>query len=312
MNEGLIQTVNGPIQPNELGVTLMHEHLVSTLKRDKQLNLDPIIQYKKHNGKTIVDVTPAGCHLQRAVDDLRDISVRTGIHIIASTGFYKEPYLPQQISQMSEEEIADIYVQEIEEGIEGTGIKAGVIGEVGSSYNQITDLEARILRAAGLAQRRTGIAVITHTTHGTMGLAQLQLLEQAGAELNRVVIGHCDLNPDLDYHLEVARRGAYLGYDTIGKERWLSAVPGEELAHRSDKERIYLILKVLDAGLSERIILSSDILWQEINLNKKTLGRYMYTYVIFKFLGSLKDVGVDDKTLQLILEINPRRVLSGR
>jgi phosphotriesterase-related protein len=305
----IVQSVTGPIPSEELGITLVHEHVLSTIK---SIGFSPLLDYKRSNGSCLVDVTPIGSPLERSAAELRKLSEETGIYIIASTGFYKEPYLPKFLFKMGVSAIADLFIKDITEGMENKGIKAGIIGEVGSSYNQITRQEEKILRAAARAQRRTGVPLVTHTTHGTMGLAQLEILEEEGADLDRVVIGHCDLNSDLDYHLSIARRGAYLGYDTIGKQCWLSAVRGEKFAYQKDDSRIHLILEVLDKGFGDRIVISSDIIVDELKFNQKTLGKFKYNYLLDIFLPKLREKGVNKQEIDLIIKENPKHLLTVR
>lgn len=303
----IIQTVTGPIPPEHLGITLAHEHVVSTIR---STGVSPLLNYKSSNGSCLVDVTPIGSPLEKSAAELSKLSKETGVYIIASTGFYKEPYLPKCLSKMEPSAIADLFIKDLSEGMEGTGIRAGIIGEVGSSYNQVTRLEEKVLRAAAQAQRQTGVPLVTHTTHGTMGLVQLRILEEEGVALDRVVIGHCDLNSDFNYHLSIAQRGAYLGYDTIGKERWLSAVMGEKFAYQKDTTRIRLILEALDKGFGDRIVLSSDIIADELELNEETLGRFKYNYLLDVFLQQLRERGVSEEEIDLMTRVNPNRLLT--
>ncbi len=303
----IIQTVIGPVPPEEIGITLIHEHLVSIVR---STGVTPLLDYKRANGGCLVDVTPINSPIERSVTELRRFSEETKVHIIASTGFYKEPYLPKCLSEMETSAIADLFVRDVTEGMGGKGIKAGIIGEVGSSYKQITRLEEKVLRAAARAQRRTGVPLVTHTTQGTKGLEQLGIIEEEGVEPNRVVIGHCDLNSDFNYHLAIAQRGAYLGFDTIGKERWVSILPGERFAYQRDSSRIRLILEVLTKGFDDRIVVSSDIIKHELELNEETLGQFKYNYVLTAFLHQLRDRGVSEEEINLMTRISPQRLLT--
>lgn len=305
----MVQTVTGPEPSEEMGMTLIHEHLVPTVRSTSVIS---IFDYKRSNGRCLVDVTPIDSSIERSVVKLKELSEETGVYIIASTGFYKEPYLPRYLSEIGIDSIAELFIKDITEGMEGTGIKAGIIGEVGSSYKQITRLEEKVLRAAARAQRRTGAPLATHTTHGTMGIEQLQIFEEEGVDLNQVVIGHCDLNSDANYHLSIAQRGAYLGYDTIGKERWLSIIPGEKFAHQKDRNRIDLILEMLAKGFGDQIVVSSDIIPDELALNKETLGHFKYTYILIRFLPQLRDKGVSEEEINFMIKLNPQRLLAIR
>lgn len=290
------------------GTVLCHEHPLSAGKGPKEV-LRLLQAFRKEGGTLILDVTPKGSYLRRDVKLLRSLAEEAGVEVLFSTGYYKEPYLPFSIRQLSAEEIAEEFIQEIEEGIESTGIKPAVIGEVGTSFRVITPLEKKILLAAAIAHRQSGLPIITHTTHGTMGLEQLEILEGAGVDLTKVVIGHCDLNPDLEYNLQLARRGANLGFDTVGKERWVSALfPEEVMAQRPDEDRIRMILELCERGFGENIVLSLDMLHQERELNPRTHGKYGYRY-IFVFLSRLRKAGLGLTECINLARDNPWRIL---
>lgn len=289
------------------GTILIHEHPLAAAETPQEV-VDLLVAFRERGGSLIVDVTPQGCHLPRDIQLLRSIAEKSGVEILFGLGYYKEPHVPGRLYGLSAEEMADELVQEIEEGIGGSGVCPAVIGEVGSSLGKISGLERKLLRAAALAQRRTGLPLITHTTHGTMGLEQLDILEAAGADLEKVVIGHCDLNPELRYQLEIARRGVNLGFDTVGKERWISARSPKELAHQPDEVRVRLISELFARDFGGRIVLSLDMLHRERMLNPDTHGKYGYTY-IFVFLEKLQDAGLPHEECERLVTENPRRIL---
>jgi len=292
------------------GASLSHEHPLSAGRGPEEV-LELLQAFKKGGGTLIVDVTPKGCPLRRDVELLCSLAEEAEIEVLFGTGYYKEPHLPLSIRKLSTEEIAEEFIQEIEEGIGETGIRPAVIGEVGTSFREITPLEKKVLLAAAIAHRQSGLPIITHTTHGTMGLQQVEILEGAGVDLRSVIIGHCDLNPDLDYNLEIARRGANLGFDTVGKERWASALPSEVIAHRPDEDRIRLILELCERGFGENIVLSLDMLHKERELNPRTHKKHGYGY-IFVFLGRLRQAGLGSTECANLARNNLRRILGRR
>lgn len=289
------------------GTILSHEHPLSAGRGPEEV-LELLQAFRKGGGALIVDVTPKGCPLQRDVELLRSLAEEAKVEVLFGTGYYKEPYLPLSIRKLSAEEIADEFIQEIEGGIEDTGVRPAVIGEVGTSFREITPLEKKVLLATAIAHRQSGLPIITHTTHGTMGLKQLEILEGAGVDLRKVIIGHCDLNPDLKYNLEIARRGAVLGFDTVGKERWVSAVFPEAIAQRPDEDRIQLILELCERGFGENIVLSLDMLYEERELNPRTHGKYGYGY-IFIFLDRLQRAGLGLTECANLARNNLRRII---
>ncbi|MBE0480262.1 MAG: phosphotriesterase, partial [Dehalococcoidia bacterium] len=194
-----VQTVLGPIVPEELGFTLMHEHLIcghpssleplraNELEDVVELCVDSLEEARSYGLETLVDATPID--LGRDVELLRRVSSKTGVNIIAATGFYMEtPDSPYREKLTSPEGFYEILMREISIGIEGTGIKAGVI-KVGTGNGSISEYESNILKAAARAQKETGVPIITHTESGTMGPEQADLLLSEGAEPSRVAIG---------------------------------------------------------------------------------------------------------------------------
>lgn len=289
------------------GVVLSHEHPLSAGSEPGEV-LELLRAFREKGGGLIVDVTPKGCHLKRDIKLLQSLATKAGVEVLCATGYYKEPYLPLSFRELSAKEIAEEFIREIEEGIKGTGVHPAVIGEVGTSFKKITPLEEKLLQAAAIAHRRTGLPILTHTTHGTMGLEQLDILEKAGVDLEKVIIGHCDLNTEIRYHLEIARRGANLGFDTVGKERWVSAYAPDKLAYQSDEIRVKMILELFGHGFGDRIVLSTDMLNNERKLNTETHGKYGYTY-IFVFLEKLRKAGLSPQECIALVKDNPRRIL---
>ena len=214
-----VMTVLGPVDADELGVTLPHEHVFLDLTREYRANgllNDPALaeaelrQYVDAGGRTLVDVTSGG--LQGDPAALRTMAERTGLHIVRGSGYYRRAYFPAYVDELSTDALADLIVADIEEGVDG--VRAGIIGEIGCD-KVITAIEERSFRAAARAQRRTGLTITTHAARWPVGSAQLDLLVEEGVDPSRVVIGHCDMVPDHDYHLSLARRGAWIQFDTV-------------------------------------------------------------------------------------------------
>ena len=257
----MIQTVLGSISPESLGITLAHEHLIhdSSAHRvdptvvfdDPVMMVDELTEFRDLGGRAVVELTPI--EIGRDVSLLWDISRDSGLHVVAATGFYTEISYPPFVRQGSIEQIANHFVKELTQGIDDTGIRAGVIGEIGTSEGAITDNEKKVFQASAMAQERCGAPIFTHTYWGTLGLEQIALLGELGADLSRVAIGHIDSQLDFDYHQAIADSGAYLAYDCVGKTHH-----DPEFGHGfpTDVERADMLIRLIEAGYVEQLLLS--------------------------------------------------------
>jgi predicted metal-dependent phosphotriesterase family hydrolase len=318
-----VQTVCGPLASDALGRVQAHEHLVHSLfdssePRSAEANgrwigrtVDLLGEFKTAGGTSIVDLTNIG--MGRDPLSLRAISQRTGVNIICATGFYFGERIPAWVHDESVDALADLFVRDLSEGIDHTGIRAGVMGELGTSRGEIWPVEANVLRAAVRAQHQTGAAIMTHASYGTMALEQLDILESEGADLGRVAIGHCDVYMPPETVIEVARRGAFVVFDTIGKEQWEDH--GGTVYTRPDQDRLEVILEVLDAGLSERAMLASDIVPPPVDGPRAKqpphYGTPGYGYLLSEFVPRLRVAGVTPEVLTQMTVANPARLFGG-
>jgi phosphotriesterase-related protein len=326
------QTVRGPIDPARIGGTLMHEHLRAlqpgkwasggTCDGTVEAAERALVRLPEFGIRTIVDLTTvegrAGSG--RDVMSLRDISERSGFHIVAASAFYKDPYYPAWVLDADIDALADFHVREAREGIDGTDIKAGLYGEVGSSLHRITANEEKAFRAIARAHRTTGLAISTHCTLGTMALEQIAIFKDEGVDLERVVIGHLDLFPDPEYLAAVLASGVTIGFDTIGKEWFDYTVPNSEGAgegayvkwayYRGDEQRLHALDWLVQHGYARQVILSLDLTGYETYLNRSTIGAWGYSYLHHKFLPALHARGVSDDAIHQMMMANPKRILS--
>lgn len=299
-----VQTVDGPVGPGSLGVTLAHEHVFLELwsrdgqgyigqLRDEDVLAAELGAFRAAGGGCVVDQTPGGAG--RDPEGLRRISARTGLKIVTGCGWYTEPYYPpaDDLARRSVAAIAEQLVREIRDGLDGTGVKPGVIGEIGASQGWISPLEERVHRAAARAQVATGLPLATHTLYHSTGAAQMALFEEEGVDPARVCIGHCDTFPSLDYCLSVARWGGYVSIDNVGH------VAGD---HEEQVRRV--VLGLLDAGFGEHVLLSQDV-GQVSELRSR--GGRGYTYLAERFLPALD---LDEDTCRLLTVDNPARWLT--
>ncbi len=213
------------------------------------------------------------------------------------TGHYRDPYLDRAwFDRLTASQIADLMVEEIDGGIAGSGVRAGIIGEIGADKRYVSTAEERSFRAAALTQRRTGLTITTHAARWPVGREQLRILVEAGADPGRVIIGHCDTVPDLAYHEELARGGSYVQFDCIQGE---NAFVVERVAG--------YILNLMGKGFGERILLSHDICLMS-NLN--AFGGCGYDYIPTRFVPILREKGLTEADIRMLTVDNPRRALT--
>ena len=307
-----VMTVRGPIDPAQLGVTLPHEHTQISLwhipnrwdywelTRDEQTILSELALFRDAGGKTLVDLTQPG--VGRDPVWLRDISESSGLHVVMGCGWYRQAYYPPDalIDRRSVDSLADELVREITDGIGDSRIRPGIIGEIGTDKPWMTAQEERVHRAAARASRRTGLAITTHSVLSDVGLQQLKAFEEGGADLSRVIVGHADSYPSLDYYLEIIGRGASVEFDFLG----MSFTPTER---HGEPRIIQLLCELLSRGHSDQILLSQDV------CHNSQLKRYDgngYVYIAEKFLPRLRERGVSDQEIAELTIENPRRLLT--
>jgi phosphotriesterase-related protein len=245
---------------------------------------------------TVVELSNIG--MGRDVKRLAALAQSTEINIIAATGFYVQTWHPAWVADRSVDELAQLMINELEYGIDGTAIRAGIIGEVGTSKDAITQDEDKVMRAAARAHLRTGRPISTHTSFGNLPLQQIDILREELIPLQYVVIGHLDLAPNFDDVIEVARRGAYVQFDTFGKE-----------AYQPESVRIARLVDLVERGYGNSLLVSCDI---SRNTYMKAYGGYGYDHFLRRVVPELKGRGLTDQILNTILVENPRRLLAGR
>jgi phosphotriesterase-related protein len=301
----MIQTVLGPIKENELGVVQTHEHLLldyyefyadhNTRLDSVEIAIDELSRFKAAGGSTIIDPTNIG--MNRNVAGVREISQATGVNVVLGCGWYIECSHPQYIREKSVNDLADMIIKELNEGIDGTGIRAGIIGEIATeSQHYISPPEERVFRAACRAHHQTGAAITTHALFGQVGLKHIDLFKDEGVSLDRVVIGHLDTCMDIDYHLAIAQSGAYIQYDTCG--RW-DLYP--------DEMRIKYLKILKEGGFLEKILISSDV-FRRSHLHQ--FGGHGYDYILTKFVPMMINAGFTKEDIHEIMHENPKNLLN--
>lgn len=254
----LINTVTGTCSPEQLGVTLMHEHLMigwagwetdSTVRFDRAAALDKVTDQVKElrdlGLETFVD--PCPMDLGRDVEFMAEVWHRSGVRVICGTGLYTHQLgANAYYRQRKLEELVEIYVHDLTVGIGETGIKAAFI-KCATGLGKITKYEERCLRAAAKAHLATGAPITTHTDGGTMGPQQLDVFASEGVDLSHVIIGHSCGSSDLRYHIGMLERGCTLGFDRFGIEVILP-----------DKVRLAAMIGLLGIGYQKQLVPSCD------------------------------------------------------
>ena len=338
-----VVTVRGEVSPDTLGVTLPHEHLLFDLRawapevteasrialaespvtieilgelyRDPEINRDNLrqldvnlaieeaMQFKFAGGSTIVDCTSIG--LARDVNALRVVSEATGLNIVAGSGFYLAQVHPKYVAEKSVEELANQMIMEIQTGVGDTGIRCGIIGEIGTSW-PLHPQEEKVLRAAAYAQQKTGAAVSVHPfPWGKNAHKLLDILEQEGANLTRVVMDHIDsCGFDAEYPASLAKRGCFVEFDTFGSEFYHDSYGTSE---PTDRERVADVMELAKKGYMSQILLSHDL---SFKIMLKKYGGQGYAHILKHIVPSLRRAGLTDKNLKEILIDNPRNMLT--
>lgn len=327
-----VTTVLGEREVRDLGIALPHEHLFANLGHTAPGSLlaDPaaaqseVEAFRAAGGGTIVDLTSAeltGGAYGRAwpgpasdlqatdtrsvanVAALARISAETGVHVIAGTGHYREPFLDREwIDRHSVDEVADSLVRDLTEGFPGTGVRAGIIGEIASNAWYMTSAEERSFRAAARAQLRTGARISTHATDWPTGLAQLRLLGEEGVAPEDVIIGHVDTVPDPDYPLRLAEAGAWVQLDTFFHCKAGGAIVPGPFAHR-----VAVLRRLIDAGHAGRVLLSHDVCVPALLARNGGTG---YTFLLQEGREALIDAGIEAEFIDAALTANVGRALS--
>jgi phosphotriesterase-related protein len=304
-------TVSGPIPPERVGFTLPHEHTgihlwhvpdrwdYWELTPDELTIADELRDFRRRGGSALVDLTPPGTG--RDPERLRRLATRTGVQIVMGTGWYRQSYYPAEalIDRRSVDDLAAEMVAEFTDGVAGTGVHPGIIGEIGTDKPWVSAQEERVHRAAARAAKATGMAITTHAVLSPVGLDQLRIFEEEGVDPGRVVVGHADSYPVLDHYLAVLDRGANLEFDFIGHRF------GTEEA--AEPRLVQLMVELLERGYAGQLLLSQDVCH---NSQLKANGGFGYTYLQQHFLPTLRTAAVGEGEIRQMTVDNPRRILT--
>jgi phosphotriesterase-related protein len=340
---GKVQTVLGAIPVEEMGITLMHEHIfldasswwqepasanrkhlayqpvhmriLGELRMDPFVNLDnckllsfeeaveELMLFHDLGGATVVEVT--NNDIGRDPQALQRVSRRTGLNIICGVGHYLEAAQPKSLAAKTEQEIEEEIVQEVVEGIPGCDVFPGIIGEIGVSA-RFTPAEQKVLRAAARAARRTQLPLTIHLPGWErLGHQVLDLVAEQGALLEFTILDH--INPslnELDYQMSLADRGAFLEYDMIGMDYFYA---DQQAQSPCDEENAIAIKRLIDAGYIHSLLLSQDVF---LKMMLTRYGGYGYGHILKHFVPRLKRHGITLDQIHTLLIDNPRKVFS--
>ncbi|MDE2778469.1 MAG: phosphotriesterase-related protein [Chloroflexota bacterium] len=314
-----IETVLGPIAGEDLGFTLSHEHVGTNaaglrhtypeiIDREGiiQQSVAALTEAREEAGvQTIIDVSTFD--LGRDIGMIAEVARQSGVNIVVATGNHLA--VPRPFGEVSPDVIAPMFVREIEQGIEDTGVKAAVI-KVASDRGGITQPQEVVLRAAARAHLQTGAPISTHTwSPDRVGEQQVAILEEEGVDLDRVYIGHSNDDTDMDYLLGLLDKGVWLGLDRY---------PGGRVSGTPDWEgRTEIARKLMDAGFTERIMLSHDYSvpkarhGEQVQEERRRANPDGYNFIPRKVLPRLRELGASEADIHQLMVLNPRKFFAG-
>ena len=342
--KGEVQTVLGPVSPDRLGVTMVHEHLLLDLTclfvepesaddralsrqplsldnlawvrrnwnssldnlrlDDEALAIEEARELKLEGGGTLVEVSNVG--LARSPLGLARIARATGLNVVMGAGYYVDVAHPPDMDSRSEADLEEEMVRDVTEGVGNTRLRAGIIGELGCSW-PLTPNERKVLRAGARAQARTGAAITIHIgrdVHSPIEIADC--LADAGADLSRVILGHMDrIAHPMEIMTGLAERGCYIAFDTFGQETWVYPFsPSDRL---SDVQRVDLQMALIAEGFLDRLLVSHDVGYKH---RLSAYGGCGYAHILSTVAPHhMRRKGMTDEHLHAILVENPARVL---
>jgi 5-phospho-D-xylono-1,4-lactonase len=300
-----LRTILGDVEAEQIGFMLHHEHLINkppAERCDPDYWIDDVDKaiaevrsYQQAGGTALAEMTGWGYGRNPAA--VKRIATETGLHIVMTTGLIMESFFPPEARGLSLNQLTDIFVREISEGIDGMGICAGVI-KCGTSQGKMTSAEETAIRAAARAQLVTGAAISTHTMGGTMALAQIDVLTSEGVDPARIIIGHIDRTSlQFGYFRLLASKGVYLGIDSIGKTKYYP-----------DSLRVDVIRQLIMAGFVKQILLADDNGRQSYFTSYG--GGPGLDYIPKVFVSLLRAGGVSEEDVRQMTVVNPRTALA--
>jgi phosphotriesterase-related protein len=313
-----VETVNGPIDVEELGLTLIHEHFKTTDEAtrfqfphlyDEAAEWDAAMAdanaVKEHGVRTVVE--PSAMFLHRDAAFSKRVADESGLNVVLATGIYTYEHLPQPLMNRDEDQLAEIFVHDIERGIQGTDINAAFIKCAADEPGVTPNIE-KVHRAAALASQQTGRPIMAHShPKSETGLRQMEVFTEAGVDPAKVQVAHTGDTDDLDYIERLLDTGCWIGMDRYGLDNFLPT-----------EQRQATVLALLERGHADRMFLSQDycstIDWfpREVieQLKPQVLPNWSMTFLFEQVIPELKERGMTDEQLDQMLVENPKRWLA--
>jgi len=271
---------------------------------DPETEARELLRFKALGGKTIVEMTNRGLSPKPLA--LRDLSTKLGLNIIAGCGHYLAQTHPPDVANKSVDQLAEDIIGDIRLGIDGTDVRPGIIGEIGTSH-PLFESEKKALRAAARAHKATELAVSVHMAwRGKHALEVLNILKSEGMDPAKIIIDHMDdmENVSFEYQKAVAEQGAYIELDSFGQENY---VDSDNFIHPRDVERVAAVVRLIDSGYLDRILISQDVY---LKMYLRTYGGYGYDHIIRTIVPMLRRQGVTDSEIHRIMVDNPCRAIA--
>ena len=343
--KGKIVTVLGDIEPTQAGTVITHEHLIvdvslvysepktheshygnekislenigwishnwasnkeNLVLDDENLAIEEIEHLKEVGGNTIVDVTPIG--INRQPELIKNISSKSGVNVVMGSSYYVGASHPDYISTENPEQLANRIIRDIVEGVEDTGIRSGIIGEVGCTYPW-SESEKKVLLASIIAQKETGAPLLIHpgrNEHSPMEI--VEYINKNNGDLSRTIIGHIErtiFNPDT--LMDLASTGVYVNFDLFGNESSYYPLSKEYYYMPNDHQRIEQVKLLIDSGYSEKILLGHDICTKH---RLKTFGGHGWDHILKNIIPRMKKYGIIDNNIKKMIQKNPQKILT--
>jgi predicted metal-dependent phosphotriesterase family hydrolase len=300
----LIQTVLGPVENNNLGFILPHEHImVGFIEGGRLSNNDydfnnvietilPNLNVLKECGcSTFVDCTPQ--YLGRDAFILKELSIRSGLNIVTNTGFYKEPYLPAFTYDMSVVELAELWIKEALCGIGSSGVLPGFI-KIALNEGELIPIQIKILKAAAIASKATGLVIQCHTVGGVAISEAADILEEEKFDFDNFIWVHADTEMDLTYHKKLAAAGMWIEVDSVG--------------YRPYEEHIKLLKELIALGFENKLLISQDTGWYNIGeVNGGSIRPYHKIFT--EFIPLALKSGISKEMIDKFFVKNPAKAL---
>lgn len=310
-----IMTVRGPIPASEMGIILSHEHILVDFigadstgyhRWDKEEVVQKVRPYleemKEYQVATLVECTPA--YVGRDPLLLKILSEQTGMHLLTNTGYYganKNHYIPSQFHQMSAEEVSALWVEEFEKGIEGSGVRPGFIKIAVDGADTLSAAHLKIITAAALTQKETGMVIASHTGPDAPAFAQISVLKSHDIDASNFIWVHAQ-GGSLDGNIKAAQLGSWISLDNVNLKR----KPGSDYDIEWYASRIN---SLKEAGYLHQVLISHDAGWH--NPGEVDGGEFRgFTGIFTDLLPALRSKGFSEEELKLLLEVNPRKAFS--